>query len=146
MFIPPPILLLVAIGVSYGVSLMFPALQLNVEIFQLLGFISIAIGIWLFVWAGTLLQTHKTTLDPRGKPKKLVTHGPYGFTRNPIYLGFLLISVGTALLFANVLAFVGPLIFFAFASTFIIPFEESMLTRVFGKSYKSYTGKTRRWI
>ncbi len=146
MFIPPPLLLLIAIGASYAVSLLFPALQIHIESFQLFGFVAIAAGLWLFVWAASLLKSHKTTLHPRGKPKQLITHGPYGYSRNPIYLGFLLISIGTALLFANVLAFVGPIIFFAFASTFIVPFEESMLTRVFGKSYKSYLTRTRRWV
>ena len=63
-----------------------------------------------------------------------------------MYLGFVLIAMGTALLFANVLAFVGPILFFGFISTFIIPLEESMLTKGFGKSYASYKKKIRRWV
>lgn len=85
-------------------------------------------------------------MRPREKPSRLVTRGPYSLTRNPIYFGFLLISIGTALLFANVLAFVGPIIFFVFVSTFAIPFEETMLIKAFGKSYKSYQTRIRRWI
>ena len=146
MFIPPPVLLIIAIALSYLVSLLFPGLQFNSATLSVLGITAIASGIGLFVWAGSLLQQRKTTLHPRGKPSKLVTYGPYGFTRNPIYLGFLLISIGTSLLFANVLAFVGPLIFFAFVSTFVIPFEETMLTKVFGGSYKKYRQSIRRWI
>ncbi|HLD25029.1 MAG TPA: isoprenylcysteine carboxylmethyltransferase family protein, partial [Patescibacteria group bacterium] len=143
---PPPLLLLIAIAFSYGVSLLFPGLQFGGSSTNLLGFLLIGIGAWLFLWAKKSLTKHKTTLRPRGKPSSLISTGPYGISRNPIYLGFLLISIGTALLFANVLAFVGPIIFFIFISTFVIPLEEDMLTRVFGASYKSYRQSIRRWI
>lgn len=145
MFIPPPLLLLVAIAISYLVSSMFPGLAFNDASFNILGLALVPAGIVLVLWSGSTLTRNKTTTHPRGKPSKLVSTGPYSWSRNPIYLGFLLISIGTALLFANVLAFVGPVIFFAFTSLLIIPFEEDMLTKVFGKSYKSYTKHIRRW-
>jgi len=145
MFIPPPILLLLAIGLSYLVSFI-PGLQLIASPFNLLGLGLIVIGIGLFIWSVATLQRHKTTLDPRGKPLALVTIGPYRFSRNPIYLGFFLISLGTAVLFANILAFVGPLVFFFFINTFVIPFEEETLTALFGDSYQLYRKRTRRWV
>lgn len=146
MFIAPPFLLLIAIACSYLVSMMFPGLQYDGLTLSLFGLMLITSGVMLFVWGARTLHAHKTTLHPRRKPIKLVMRGPYGYTRNPIYLGFLLVTVGTSLLFANVLAFVGPVLFFAFVSTFIIPFEEDMLSRKFGKSYHSYRRKTRRWV
>lgn len=146
MFIPPPLLLGIAIALSYLVSLLVPDLHYNDVSFTVLGIILVPAGVALFLWGANTLNRHKTTLHPRRKPTRLVAAGPYGWSRNPIYLGFFLIAVGTALLFANVLAFVGPLIFFAFINTFIIPFEESMLTKSFGKTYASYKKKTRRWV
>ena len=146
MFIPPPFLLLLAITLSYVVSILFPMLQYNGLNMSLLGLIFITSGVTLFVWGAKTLHHHKTTLHPRKKPSKLIMHGPYLYTRNPIYLGFFLVTIGTSLLFANVLAFVGPLLFFAFISTFIIPFEEEMLSKKFGKPYHSYRKKTRRWV
>jgi protein-S-isoprenylcysteine O-methyltransferase Ste14 len=146
MFIPPPLLLGIAIALSYLVSLAVPGLHYNDMSFTALGLVLVPVGVALFLWGANTLNRHKTTLHPRRKPTKLVAAGPYGWSRNPIYLGFFLIAVGTALLFANVLAFVGPLIFFAFINTFIIPFEESMLTKSFGKTYASYKKKTRRWV
>lgn len=146
MFIPPPFLLLVAIAISYLVSSMFPGLKFNDASFNILGLALVPAGIVLILWAGNTLRRHKTSLHHRDKPSKLVSTGPYSWSRNPMYLGLLLISIGTALLFANVLAFVGPVIFFAFTSLLIIPFEEDMLTKVFGKSYRSYTKHIRRWV
>ena len=146
MFIPPSILLLIAIALSYLVSILFPDLGyygLNVS---LLGLTSITLGAILFVWSLNTLRRHKTAIHMRHKPTRLVTRGPYAYTRNPMYVGFLLVTVGTALLFANVLAFIGPILFFAFATMFIIPFEEAVLSRKFGKPYHSYRKKTRKWV
>ena len=146
MFIPPPILLLIAVSISYFISAQFPILQFTDITISLIGMICISLGMCLCLWAVSHLRKHKTTLHPRGKPKKLVTYGAYRMSRNPIYLGFLMVSVGTVLLFANVLAFVGPLLFFGYVSLFIIPIEEAMLTKGFGKSYKAYTKTIRRWL
>jgi len=146
MYIPPPILLVIAIGISYAVSILFPAMQITIAPFPWLGIALFSLGILSVSWAVHALSRHKTTLHPRGKPRKLVTRGPYVYSRNPIYLGFLLMSIGSALLFANVLAFAGPMLFFLFASYFIIPFEESMLMKLFGKPYKTYHTSTRRWL
>lgn len=146
MYVPPPVLLGIAIALSYVISVQFPILQFTDVSISFAGIIFITAGISLFLWAIKLLRKHRTTLRPHGKPSKLITYGPYRLSRNPIYLGFLMISIGTVLLFANVLAFAGPIIFFVFISTFVIPMEESMLTKVFGKSYKSYNKKIRRWI
>lgn len=146
MYLPPPLLLLIAIALSYLVSIMFPALQFNDVSFTVVGLTLIPVGTLLVLWAGNTLMQQKTTTHPKRKPSKLVANGPYSWSRNPMYLGFLLITMGTALLFANVLAFVGPVLFFGFISTFIIPLEESMLTKGFGKSYASYKKKIRRWV
>lgn len=146
MYLPPPLLLLIAIALSYLVSIMFPALQFNDVSFTVVGLTLIPVGTLLVLWAGNTLMQQKTTTHPKRKPSKLVANGPYSWSRNPMYLGFLLIAMGTALLFANVLAFVGPVLFFGFISTFIIPLEESMLTKGFGKSYASYKKKIRRWV
>lgn len=146
MYLPPPLLLLIAIALSYLVSIMFPALQFNDVSFTVVGLTLIPVGTLLVLWAGNTLMQQKTTTHPKRKPSKLVANGPYSWSRNPMYLGFLLIAMGTALLFANVLAFVGPILFFGFISTFIIPLEESMLTKGFGKSYASYKKKIRRWV
>lgn len=146
MFIPPPILLIIAIALSYLVSILFPMMQFTNVSVGLVGLMLASAGISLFLWSRYTLQKHKTTLRPRGKPSELVTRGPYSLSRNPIYLGFLLISIGVTLIFANVLAFVGPIIFFVFISTFVIPFEEDMLMNVFGASYKKYRQTIRRWL
>lgn len=146
MFIPPPFLLVLAILLSYVVSTLIPGPKLVGLPFTILGFGAIFAGIGLFVWTIQLFGEHKTTLHPRGKPSSLITSGPYRFSRNPIYLGFLLIALGTSLLFANLLAFVGPVVFFFFITATVLPFEEEMLSKIFGERYQKYRKRTRRWV
>lgn len=146
MVVPPPIFLIAAIILSYLTSTLAPGLQLTGPPLSLLGLGIIAAGIGLFVWSIRMFRKVKTTLAPRGHPTSLITIGPYRMSRNPIYLGFLLIAIGTAFVFANVLAFVGPLVFFFFINTLVIPFEEDMLTNVFGATYQTYRKQTRRWL
>ncbi len=146
MFIPPPLLLLGAIAVAFLASAMSPGLRITANFFPIVGMVLMGIGAALFAWTVQNFQKHKTTLHPRGKPSTLITTGPYKISRNPIYLSFLLIATGTAMLFANVLAFVGPVIFFFFIQTLVIPFEEDTLTKVFGDSYGKYRKRIRRWL
>ena len=86
-----------------------------------------------------------------GVPKKdgdiaaLVTTGPHGFSRNPIYLGIMVMLAGAAL------AAPGPLTISAVALTFIgfqsiIAEEEAYLTRQFGDNYANYKKRVRRWL
>jgi|ERR1035437_8641228 protein-S-isoprenylcysteine O-methyltransferase Ste14 len=69
--------------------------------------------------------------------KGLVTSGVYAKTRNPIYLGFILMIVGVAVLSQGVLAFI-----WAFASVFVLYWiarsEESDLERIFGERHLLY--------
>src|SRR3989344_7566706 len=146
MFIPPPLLLLGAIAIAFLASTISPGLRITMDFFPIAGIVLMGTGVALFVWTVQFFKKHKTTLRPRGKPSTFITTGPYRISRNPIYLGFLLIATGTAMLFANVLAFVGPVIFFFFIQTLVIPFEEDTLTKVFGDSYHRYRKRIRRWL
>ena len=146
MFIPPPLLLFGAIAVSFLASTISPGLGFTVDFLPVVGIALVGTGAALFVWTVQFFRKHKTTLHPRGKPSAFITTGPYSVSRNPIYLGFFFISLGTALLFANILALVGPVIFFLFINTSVIPFEENMLTGIFGLSYHSYRKRIRRWL
>ena len=87
----------------------------------------------------------KTTFIPDGNPTKLVVDGPFKISRNPIYLGMVLILLGTAI--------ISSIIFFAFSNNYIfliinftwITHEEKKLSKIFEEIGKN-TLKTRRWL
>jgi protein-S-isoprenylcysteine O-methyltransferase Ste14 len=89
-----------------------------------------------------------TTANPM-KPSSasfLVTSGVYRFTRNPMYVGLLLLLVGWALYVANVLAFLFLPAFILYMNQFQIKPEERALTARFGRKYLEYASRVNRWL
>jgi protein-S-isoprenylcysteine O-methyltransferase Ste14 len=114
--------------------------------YNLLGLLIIGLGIYLVLQSVLLLRSYNTTLEPSGNPSSLVTKYPYNYSRNPIYLGDLLIALGSATILSSLSAFIPPIIFFLVVNTIIIPFEENRLQKNFGIEYERYKGSVRRWL
>ena len=89
--------------------------------------------------AGTQIQTHKPSTT-------IVAHGPYVFTRNPIYLGMMLGQVGLAIGFDSLWILIMLVPFYFVLRHGVIAREEAYLERKFGRVYLDYKSSTRRWI
>jgi protein-S-isoprenylcysteine O-methyltransferase Ste14 len=89
-----------------------------------------------------------TTVNPLvpGSASSLVISGIYRFTRNPIYLGFLLILLGWAIWLSNGLSFLCLPGFVFYMSRFQIQPEERALLANFGHDFLAYKASTRRWL
>lgn len=89
-----------------------------------------------------------TTVNPM-KPdtsSSLVVSGIYNVTRNPMYLGFLLIMIGWAIFLSNMLAFILLPAFVLYMNRFQIEPEERALASLFGQAFVSYRSRVRRWL
>jgi protein-S-isoprenylcysteine O-methyltransferase Ste14 len=113
---------------------------------NLLGLLIVGLGMYLAFLSVRLLISYNTTFEAGGNPSSLVTQCPYSYSRNPIYLGLLLIALGTAIILSSLSAFIAPIIFFLVVNTIIIPFEENRLQKNFGIDYERYKGSVRRWL
>jgi protein-S-isoprenylcysteine O-methyltransferase Ste14 len=112
------------------------------------------IGGWCFVAASLLLsgaavflfRRAGTTPIPTQPTTALVVHGPYRFTRNPMYVGFAILYLGLTLLVNSV----WPLVLFPVMITLleklVIAREEAYLEAKFGDEYRAYKARVRRWI
>jgi protein-S-isoprenylcysteine O-methyltransferase Ste14 len=90
----------------------------------------------------------RTTVNPM-RPETashLVMSGIYRRTRNPMYLGMLLVLVGWALFLANALAFVFPIAFVLLMNRLQIVPEEAALAARFGAEFADYRAEVRRWL
>ena len=90
----------------------------------------------------------KTTVNPM-KPdssSSLVVSGIYRFTRNPMYLGFLLGLLGWAIFLSNALAFFLLPAFIVYMNRFQIEPEEKALARLFGEQFVAYSSRVHRWL
>ncbi len=124
------------------------------EVYQSEWFWSQWVGIVLFIlgWGvlvfciAQFITEGKGTLSPADPTVSLVVHGLYKYSRNPMYLGVLLILTGEALFCRSYLLWI-YLIFVAIAfHVFIVLREEPRLRREFGKSYEEYSAKVNRWV
>jgi steroid 5-alpha reductase family enzyme len=73
-------------------------------------------------------------------------HGIYRFTRNPMYLGLVILTLGIAVWVGAWPMFIAPIAVFATANWVHIPFEEDKMRRQFGATYDGYVRRVRRWV
>ena len=101
----------------------------------------IAAGVWAF-------RRAQTTVDPTrpGNASAVVTGGIYRFTRNPMYLGMLLVLLAWAAVLSNVLAAAVAPLFILYMNRFQIAPEERFLREKFGAPYEAYRRAVRRWL
>lgn len=146
--IPPVVLVIIFalamwLGSAFapGLDVQFPFGGILAGIFGLLGVMIAAFGVHEFKRA-------KTTVNPT-KPQStssLVRTGIYSHTRNPMYLGFLLILVGWAIAMANLVPFLVLPGFVIYMNRFQITPEERTLALIFGQDFNAYCVEARRWI
>jgi protein-S-isoprenylcysteine O-methyltransferase Ste14 len=111
-----------------------------------LGGMVIFVAVGLVGWA--VLALVKAGNDPRPdrSDATLVETGPFKWSRNPIYLGFLLAATGLALIWGTLWGWVGVAVLHGVLDRMVIAREEAYLATRFGAAYEAYQGRVRRWM
>ncbi len=148
LLIPPPIQALLSVTMMWLISRYFPYANFTLNGINLLALVFLIIAVILLIFSVNKFIEIKTTISPL-KPNKtssLVNSGIYSYTRNPMYLGLLLILFSTAFLLKNFISFlIIPLFIFFITKNQILP-EEEALENLFGEEYKNYKEEVRRWV
>jgi protein-S-isoprenylcysteine O-methyltransferase Ste14 len=144
--IPPVALVIITAALMWLVSrpafdLLLPARRALALGLVVAGAAISALGVVSFRRAGTTVNPIKP--ETAGS---LVVSGIYRWTRNPMYLGFLLGLAGWAVFLSNALAFIFLPVFVLYLNRFQIRPEERALASVFGKDFAAYQSKVRRWL
>lgn len=142
----PPIVAMIFIIVGLLLGRFIPALGNMPPIAKNIGLGFTFIGFLCGVGAFLEFRKARTTLDPHGSVKALVKSGIYRFTRNPIYLGFLLMVIGFPLAYGSLWGLIVSPIFMATLSRLVIEKEEAYLEKKFKGEYTDYSSKVRRWL
>ena len=144
--IPPPIVTFIcgiAIYLSKSFFNQFFSYSNNrISLFLLI------LGLVVFISAVKSFRRHKTTVNPL-EPRQassLVTSGIFKFSRNPMYLGMLIILLSISFKFNLIGGIVTSLFFYIFITKFQIIPEEIAMNELFGNEFIDYSKKTRRWI
>ena len=139
----PPVILLCGLIAQIVLYFTFPVL-VNLSI--LFGILILIIGISLVYISLRKLSKMKTTFIPDGKPEKLVKDGPFRFSRNPIYLGMLLILVGVSISLQSFSSLMISIVFGLIINFTWIKHEEKKLEDIFDSEWEEYSKRTRRWL
>lgn len=115
-------------------------------VISVIGILPLLLGAALFAWARATFRRHMTALMPWTRTTALVTDGPYDFSRNPIYLSFVLMYLGLSFIFDSAYVLIMVVVVVVLFDRLQIPREERYLRGVFGAEFNSYATKVRRWI
>jgi protein-S-isoprenylcysteine O-methyltransferase Ste14 len=142
----PTTYLLIALVIMLIFHFTIPIIQLIPWPWKLLGLIPLLIGIIINLFADGALHKAGTTVKPFMESTSLVTGGIYSVSRHPMYLGFVLLLTGIAILLGSLTPWLIILIFAVLMEVVFIHTEEKMLEEKFGSDWLAYNQKVRRWI
>jgi protein-S-isoprenylcysteine O-methyltransferase Ste14 len=103
-------------------------------------------GFGIMLWAWWLFRKAETPICPTAESSVLVTTGIYRLSRNPMYLGIVLMMAAAALWFGTLPFYLVTLAYFLVMDRVFCPFEEEKLALTFGAAFENYCRRARRWI
>jgi len=142
----PPVVVLASLLGGAVLTVVWPLPFLPRVLGQSVGGLLIAMAVALFSYSVRQFRKARTPVPGNKPTTAIVRSGPYHFSRNPIYLAFLLLHLGLAIC-ANSLWLVASLIAtVAIIAVVVVPREERYLKERFGAEYVAYKASVRRWL
>ena len=141
--VPPVVLALLIAVAMWGAPLATPSIELP---FFVRAFAAIVLGVaggGISLAGVGSFRRAKTTVNPTNPnaASTLVSSGIYRVTRNPMYLGILLVLMGWAAFLSNALTLIGPLAFVLYLNRFQIAPEERVLSALFDARVRRLQGQ-----
>lgn len=146
--IPPALIFILWLAMMAALRFIFPGLNYALFLTPYIAGLFFLLGLFLTLSGFFHFRKAQTTIDPRypENTSTIVTSGIYRFSRNPMYLGFLMWLTAWAFLLSNLVGFVFlPLFVFYMNRYQIIP-EEKILHKQFGDVYHRYLNQVGRWV
>lgn len=144
--IMPPTLFYACVALMVLLAWLWPVRTIIRFPVNLPGIAPLLLGLGMAIWGSRKFSAVGTTIKTFGAPNQLVTDGLFTFTRNPMYLGFVLALLGVWILLGSLSPVAGVIILIVAADRWYIRFEERALVETFGLEFEAYRARTRRWI
>jgi protein-S-isoprenylcysteine O-methyltransferase Ste14 len=147
--IKPPLLFLGALALGCLLSLFLPLgprLASANRLALVVGLTFVAIGFALAGLSARAFRLAGTDIVPGRPATALVTTGPYQYTRNPIYIGFVLVYFGLAIVLTSLWVLVLLVPVLVILQRGVVEREEFYLERKFGGTYRKYKAQVPRWL
>lgn len=142
----PPVMLVAALAVGFLLRWIWQMAFLPVTMVIILGPAVVIAAFGIFFWAAAAMRYEKTSIQTGTPTDVIVTHGPYAFSRNPIYVAMLLLLAGVGIWTNSFWFFIVAAVCSRLLDKGVIVPEERYLEREFGSTYSEYRAKVRRWL
>lgn len=142
----PPAIPLIALLLGWGLGKLWPIHVVWPPWTRWAGWFLLIAAFCIAIWAVVTFRRHNTPVDPLGKVATIVTTGPFRYSRNPMYLGLMLLYIGGILAFHLLWSAIllAP-VFLGLHYGVIVP-EERHLQAELGEQYSDYKHRVRRWL
>lgn len=146
--IPPVVLVSIFLGLMWGIARVTPKLEITSLLSQGMALIIVLVGVVITLSGAYAFNKAQTTVNPLApeQSSSLVNFGIYKFTRNPMYLGFLLFLIGWGVYLASAYSLLVLPMFILYMNAFQISPEERALANKFGEEFEQYKTSVRRWL
>ena len=142
----PPILTAAVVVVALLLQFVAPIAWRGSAFWTVLGVLLLAGGVALMAWAVVTMNRASANVMPHRPATGLVTHGPFAWSRNPIYAADILVVVGLGFAFGNAWMLIGAVVLALLLRELAAKREERHLEERFGAKWHDYSGRVRRWI
>lgn len=146
--IPPPVIAIAAALIIWGIAQWAPQMAIPGYLRLATALALVAVGAACSIAGVVAFRRAQTTVNPTtpDAASSLVRTGIYRLTRNPMYLGLLLVLCGWAIFLSSLWGLLGAATFVVYMNAFQIAPEERALARIFGSAFAAYTANVRRWL
>ena len=146
--IPPPIVALLCVGLAWLLPAWLGLIAIPNVMRLVLITLCVVTGLGISFSGMREFRKAKTTVNPIkiNDGSSLVSSGIFNYTRNPMYLGLLVVQIGWVVYLANPISVLAPIVFVLFINRFQIQPEERVMQSLFGSAYDEYKTRVRAWI
>ena len=143
--VPPLWLIIIMIGM-WGLHGLVPITRVFPPIWEGAGRVLILTGFSVVFYCARMFKKAGTPLRPFLPVKRVLTTGPFRYSRNPVYLGMIILLAGWAIALGSLSPWIGVSFFIALITNYWIIPEEAQMERQMGQEYLDYKAQVRRWL
>ena len=115
-------------------------------VFKLLGILGLILSVIIFFLGFNIFKSYDENPVPTSATNRIIKTGIFAYTRNPIYLSFVIFFLSMFLVFENVMYFLSAVGLGIWIHNYVIKFEENFLLEKFPEEYERYMKAVNRWI
>ena len=139
----------IAVGLlaaSYLIGEFFVPKYTLIYAFKLLGILGLISSTFIFISGFNMFKSYDENPEPTSTTKRIIKTGIFSYTRNPIYLAFVMFFISMFLVFENVMYFLSAVGLAFWLHNYVIQSEENFLLNKFPDEYDRYMKAVKRWI